>query len=223
MLRVVEGTVRHTVQQWRRQAAGGEVDSRGNHDVSGGDGSDRGDTLKQDDVLMMDEVVLVGGSSRAIPVQRTVRRALLAEKALPPVPVPVPASALSVPVQALSVPVQPQTISAPVPIPSANELPLGGMGGQGMLEFCSSVDCELAVVQGLAIRGAVLSGREQTKASRLKVHSSLCVCVYLCMGDGVYESVYVPCLTITHTRAYDPHLHPCSPPSCFFDHFCRCL
>ena len=176
MLRVVEGTVRHTVQQWRRQAAGGGIDSRGDHD-----GSDRVDTLKhattgswQVDVLMMDEVVLVGGSSRAIPVQRAVRRALLAEKALPPVPVPtsVPASALSVPVHALSVP-----MSAPVSMSPACELLLGGMGGQGMLEFCSSVDCELAVVQGLAIRGAVLSGREQTKASRLKVYSSLCGCI----------------------------------------------
>ena len=189
VLRVVEGTVRHAVQQWRRQAAITSIETKGIDD--GSDGGLSGDLSGlPGDVLMMDEVVLVGGSSRAIPVQRAVRRALLAEKEL---------SSVSLP--PVSVPETSPIPPAPLSLSLAHATPLGNENQTGdMLEFCSSVDCELAVVQGLAIRGAVLSGREQTTASRLKV---ICVfpyvCAFVCVRLWLCDCMCICCLCVCLT------------------------
>lgn len=256
VLRVVEGTVRHAVQQWRAQATittGGNalgVDKSGNRDgSSGGSSGDNGDgggggmsrlstTAGPSPepscggegeggggggVLMMDEVVLVGGSSRAIPVQRAVRRALLAERALPlpltPVPTPTTSASASAPVLPVTI------ISVPVPALAPASAPAecavstssheGQGGGGGMLEFCSSVDCELAVVQGLAIRGAVLSGREQTSASRLKVMCQMSECL---SGRGrkiVCVVLIASCTPLTVSCLVISFVLTCQP-------FCRC-
>ena len=202
VLRVVEGTVRHAVQQWRRQAAITSIEAKGVDDGSGGGGSGGGGVDVSilpgcvsglpGDVLMMDEVVLVGGSSRAIPVQRAVRRALLAEKALSSVSLPPVSAPETSPIPPAPTPLP--TPPPPLSLSLAHVTPLDNENQTGdMLEFCSSVDCELAVVQGLAIRGAVLSGREQTTASRLKV-----ICVFECVVVGCVSVVFCLSVYMTH-------------------------
>jgi molecular chaperone DnaK (HSP70) len=137
---VVDGTVRRTVQQWRAAVAAVAATSTSSSSSSS--------------AAAVDEVVLVGGSSRARPVRRAVRRALVAEGF----------AAFHRPEAYLYCPDDCAAAAAAAAAAHAIALPVAIAGvstadAEAPGEFCTSVDADEAVALGLAARGAVLGGR----------------------------------------------------------------